>query len=77
MRTTVRLSDEFYRTVRARAAAEGTTFTSFLESALREHLARTETTTTRDFVVDPFRGTGLQPGVDLSDSSDLLERMEG
>jgi hypothetical protein len=78
MRTTIRLSDDFYRVVRARAASEGLTFTSFLEQALREHLARAAAEPEhRAFAVVPFHGSGVQPGVDLADSARLLERMEG
>ena len=78
MRTTIRLPDDFYRAVRNRAAAEGQTFTSFLEQALREHLARAEAEPERrEFAVVPFRGSGVQPGVDLADSAGLLQRLEG
>lgn len=40
MRTTLNLSDALAREAKSRAATEGRTFTSFLEEALREHLAR-------------------------------------
>ncbi|WP_307371159.1 CopG family transcriptional regulator [Microbacterium sp. W4I4] len=40
MRTTLNLSDVLARAAKSRAAAEGRTFTSYLEEALREHLAR-------------------------------------
>ncbi|KDA06870.1 antitoxin [Microbacterium sp. CH12i] len=40
MRTTLNLSDALALEAKARAASEGRTFTSFLEDALREHLAR-------------------------------------
>jgi len=76
MRTTVILPDELYRRVRVAAAEEGRTLTSFMEQALREaldrHLGEHETA----YVVEPFPGDGLLPGVDLDDSSLLLERME-
>jgi hypothetical protein len=77
MRTTIILPDEFYRVVRERARAEGETFTSFLETALREHLARLDRgDQPREFAVTPYAGTGLYAGVDLTDSSALLDRME-
>ncbi|MUN05856.1 ribbon-helix-helix protein, CopG family [Agromyces luteolus] len=77
MRTTIILPDEFARAVRERARAEGQTFTSFLEQALREHLARLDARAeSQPFAVAPFEGTGLRPGVDLADSADLLDRME-
>ena len=40
MRTTLNLSDALARAAKERASAEGRSFTSFLEDALREHLAR-------------------------------------
>lgn len=75
MRTTILLPDDFYRAVRARALAEGQTFTSFLEDALRRRLAENEAQRS-EFTLVPFEGDGLQPGVDIGDSADLLARME-
>lgn len=40
MRTTLNLSDAIAREAKARAASEGRSFTSYIEEALREHLAR-------------------------------------
>lgn len=40
MRTTFNLSDALARAAKERASAQGRSFTSFLEEALREHLAR-------------------------------------
>lgn len=40
MRTTLNLSDAIASEAKTRAAREGRSFTSFLEEALREHLAR-------------------------------------
>ncbi|WP_139417970.1 type II toxin-antitoxin system VapB family antitoxin [Agromyces laixinhei] len=40
MRTTLNLSDALASEARARAAIEGKTFTSFIEEALRERLAK-------------------------------------
>lgn len=42
MRTTLNLSDALAREAKSRATREGRTFTSFIEEALREHLAREE-----------------------------------
>ena len=75
MRTTIRLPDELYDQVRRRAMDEGQTVTSFLERALRRALA--EHDGDRDFVVEPFRGTGTLPGVDLHDNAAILDVMEG
>jgi len=75
MRTTIRLPDDFYRAVRSRALAEGQTFTSFLEDALRRRLAEVPAEP-HGYVLAPFEGDGLRPGVDLADSADLLDRMD-
>ncbi|HZJ04231.1 MAG TPA: YlcI/YnfO family protein [Nocardioidaceae bacterium] len=78
MRTTVRLPDDLYRRVRVSAAQEGETVTSFLEEALRAALARREQAPadTR-YRVTAFPGDGVRPGVDLDDSSALLDLMDG
>lgn len=76
MRTTINLPDELYGEVRRRAADEGRTVTSFLEQALRAALARHEAGEKPPFVIDPFVGDGVLPGVDLNNSAALLELME-
>ncbi len=76
MRTTIRLADDFYRLVQERAHAEGKTFTAFLEDALHRRLAEPDAEPAV-FQVEPFNGSGVQPGVDLDDSADLLDRMDG
>lgn len=43
MRTTLNLSDALAAEAKARAATEGRTFSSFIEEALREHLAKGQT----------------------------------
>lgn len=77
MRTTVRLPDELYTRVRRAAGAEGETLTAFLERALREALDRHEHPETRPaYRVDAFSAGSMQPGVDLDDSSALLDAMD-
>jgi len=77
MRTTVRLDDTLMRDVKRFAAERGESFTSVLEQALREMLARREVLRKRLRVRLPtFRGQGLQPGVDLDDKDALLDLME-
>ena len=73
MRTTINLPDELYGEVRRRAADEGRTVTSFLEQALRDALNRHEAGEKPPFVVRPFRGDGVMPGVDLTNNAALLE----
>ena len=77
MRTTVRLDDELLREVKMHAAEQRMTLTAVLEKALRELLARRKQPAERLRVPLPsFMGQGLQPGVDLDDSSALLDLME-
>ena len=42
MQTTLRIRDDLYREAKAEAAREGMTLTSFLESAIRLRLGRSE-----------------------------------
>ncbi|MGH9465048.1 MAG: ribbon-helix-helix protein, CopG family [Thermoanaerobaculia bacterium] len=77
MRTTVRLEEPLLRDVKRYAAETGQTMTAVLEQALRELLARRRQSGPRERVRLPtFRGSGLQPGVDLHDSAALLDLME-
>ena len=67
MRTTLNLSDVLARAAKERASAEGRSFTSLLEEALREHLARG----TKHEPNDPLPTYSLRtPGVlvDLDDT---------
>lgn len=77
MRTTIRIDDRLLREAKAKAARAGTTLNAVVEDALRAALTRREPSD-RPLAVDlpTFAGNGLQPGVDLDDSADLLERME-
>ncbi len=78
MRTTVRLDDGLLRETKALAARKGTTLTAVLEEALREWLARHRRQGRPEAVDLPVsdRMGGLRRGIDLDDSSDLLEKME-
>ena len=75
MRTTVRLDDELLTRAKRAALERGTTLTAVIEDALRRALApglaRSESV-----VLPSFRGDGLQPGVDLDDSANLLDVMD-
>ncbi|KQY22902.1 antitoxin [Cellulomonas sp. Root485] len=79
MRTTLLLPDDLYRAVKTTAAESGETMTSFVEDALREALRRRATVPAEraPFVLRPVGEGGLLPGVDLQDSSALLDVMEG
>jgi predicted transcriptional regulator len=78
MRTTVRLPDDLYDRVRAAAARERRTVTSYIEESLREALLRQRRSEPARpvYVVEPVAGRGVQPGVDLDDSAALLDLMD-
>ncbi|RME26102.1 MAG: ribbon-helix-helix protein, CopG family [Deltaproteobacteria bacterium] len=77
MRTTIKLDDELLKEIKAIASASGRTLASVIEEALRESLARRRSAAGREPVELPvFKGEGLQPGVDLDDSSALIDLME-
>jgi hypothetical protein len=78
MRTTVRLDENLLREAKGYAAATGRTLTAVIEDALREALARRHKCTERSRVrLRTFKGTGLQPGVDLDDSAALWDLVDG
>lgn len=77
MRTTVRLDEHLLSEVKKYAAESGRTFTSVLEDALRDTLARRHPKAKRTRVrLKTVKGDGVRPGVDLNDSAALLEAME-
>lgn len=79
MRTTVRLDEQLLAEAKKRAAETGRTLTSILEQALREslqHQAARARAPSRKVSLKTVNGTGLRPGVDLDDSSELLDAME-
>ena len=78
MRTTIRLDEQLLVEAKKRAAENGTTLTALIEDSLRESLARRPLSHRRKrFRMITFGGGGLQPGVDLDDTSSLLDRMDG
>jgi len=77
MRTTVRLPDELIRRAKRRAAEQGTTLTSLLEEGLRLALAEPKASRRRPVLLPVSKASGgTLPGIDLSRSADLLDRME-
>ena len=77
MRTTIQLDDQLLLEAKKHAAQTGRTLKAVIEDALREALARTETTRPQTRVpLKTFKGRGVQSGVDLDDTSSLLDPME-
>ncbi len=79
MRTTVRLEDALLEQAKREAARRGKTLTAMIEQGLRLTLAQSRQKRIRRRVNLPVcrMGGGVLPGVDLDDSSALLDRMEG
>jgi hypothetical protein len=76
VRTTINLSDPLLAQARRRAAETGRTLTAFIADAVRESLARRREGPSQAPVrLTTFRGSGLQPGVDLDDSAGLEDIM--
>ena len=78
MRTTVRLDDSLLRQAKQAAEERGQTLTSLIEQGLRLLLASSTPRHHRQRFDLPVSrvGGGTLPGVDLSNSADLLDRME-
>jgi len=79
MRTTVRLDEALLERARAEAAKRKTTLTSLIEEGLELVLRRPMKRSRRQPVTLPEcrAGGGTLPGVDLNDTSSLLDRMDG
>lgn len=79
MRTTVRLDDELLTRAKKEATRRKVTLTALIEQGLRLVLARPIGAGRRPPVELPEcrAGGGLLPGVDLDDSANVLDRMEG
>jgi hypothetical protein len=77
MRTTIRLDDDLLREAKRHAAATGRTLTAVIEDALRETLGRRRQRGARPRIkLKTVGGSGTRPGVDLDDSSALLDLMD-
>ena len=77
MRTTIRLDDQLLTEAKLLAVSTGRSLTSIIEDALREMLARRQTSSRRvPIKLKTDSGKGLLPGIDLDDSAALLEIME-
>ncbi|AIH55823.1 ribbon-helix-helix domain-containing protein [Mycobacterium tuberculosis] len=75
MRTTIRIDDELYREVKAKAARSGRTVAAVLEDAVRRGLTPPKPQAAGRYRVQPSGKGGLRPGVDLSSNAALAEAM--
>ena len=76
MRTTVDVNDALLKAVKARAANEHRTLKDTFEQALREYLTSPSGAATDAPRLPTFRGSGVQPGVDLTDNASLQAIMD-
>jgi hypothetical protein len=76
-RTTVRLPPELLEAAQQRARDTGRTFTDLLADALRNELRSASQPMRVREPLPTYRGDGLRPGVDLTDTSGLLDLMDG
>jgi hypothetical protein len=78
MRTTIRLPDQLLIEAKQWAAETGRTLTAVIEDALRAALARRNEPQRSQPVKLPKDGVGgLRPGVDLDNSAQLRDIMDG
>ncbi|MEI6277865.1 MAG: DUF2191 domain-containing protein [Verrucomicrobiae bacterium] len=79
MRTTISIQDALLQHAKEASLTRNCSLGEIIEDALRTTLvARSKSGPVRRIrPLKTFRGSGLQPGVDLSSSSGLLEIMEG
>jgi glutamine synthetase adenylyltransferase len=78
MRTTINLPDELILRAKKAAVEADTTLTEIIANALRESLSRTRRKGPgKEFKVIAYGKGGVFPGVDLDDTSALLDLMDG
>lgn len=76
MRTTIRIDDALLAEAKAVAARTGRSLTALVEDALRQSLSSSQRRERRSVHLPVFDGR-LRPGVDLDDSSALLDLLDG
>jgi hypothetical protein len=77
MRTTIRLNDQLFKQAKRVAAETGRTFTEVVEDALRQSFSAGKDAPPRKRIVLPTAKGRLRPGIDLDNSAELLDIMEG
>jgi hypothetical protein len=78
MRTTINLPDDLILQAKKAALESGTTLTEIIANALRETLARRkQRAPNKKFKMITYGKGGTFPGVDISDTSALLDIMDG
>ena len=76
MRTTIHIDNHLFTELKRIAADTGRTLTAVIQDALRESLSRRRKADRPNADLPLFHGTGVMPGVDLSDTASLLDLIE-
>jgi hypothetical protein len=77
MRTTVNIQGELLQHAKQLALQQHETLGGVIEDALRKLFSKNAATAQiKPTRLSTFKGKGLQPGVDLDDTADLLDIME-
>jgi len=76
MRTTIHIDNDLFAQLKRIAADTERTLTAVIQDALRESLYRRSASAPPAIDLPVFHGTGVMPGVDLSDSASLLDLMK-
>ena len=76
-RTTVRLDEHLLKNAKRYALERNQTLTAVIEEALRDKLEGDTQPAHQPFILVTHDGGGVQPGVDLSNSSLLQDIMDG
>ena len=76
MRTTIRLNDGLLAQAKRYAAEIGLTLTALIEESLRHRLARGNDSRREPIRLLTTGEGGVQPGIDLDDSSSVMDAMD-
>ncbi len=76
MRTTITIDEDLYRRLKASAARRGRTVSELIEDAVRDALRPRRRSGSEPSPLPTFGGSGVLPGVDLSDLRSLVDAMD-
>jgi Ribbon-helix-helix protein, copG family len=76
MRTTITIDEDLYRRLKASAARRGRTVSELIEDAVRDALRPRRPSGSEPTPLPTFGGSGVLPGVDLSDLRSLVDVMD-
>ena len=77
MRTTIRIKDSILQDAKKRALTEKKSLTAYIEESLRDKLYDLNGKAVSVEPLPTFKGSGVRPGIDLNNSQNLLDIMDG